>query len=249
MARKSGPNEQSRERSRAQLLQAGADLLLDQALQNPFATLRLRALCAKAGLSTGAFYVHWPTLQEYYDDLARHLTEEDEAAFQSDFAALQDIAEAASGGSALAAISELAENDLRLLVANPLWDAMELVALTWGRTHFREQLRQGYQTIDRTTGHIYGTALTKHGREPRLPLDWDSIGAILQGLAEGLGLRHKADATAPSPRPAAALYATAAAAILAVLTRPSHDPATVDAALTTLLQPQAPSERGEPATS
>jgi AcrR family transcriptional regulator len=237
MARKSGSNEQSRERSKAQLLQAGADLLLDQALQNPFATLRLRSLCAKAHMSTGAFYVHWATLEEYYDELARHLTEEDELAFQADFATLTGIAESDNGDSALAAIQELAETDLSLLVANPLWDAMELVALTWGRTHFRDQLQQGYQTIDRTTGHIYGTALSRYGREPRPPMDWDSIGAILQGLAEGLGLRHKIDATAPSSKSAARLYATGAAAILAVLTRPGGDHTTADEALTRLLEP------------
>src|SRR6185437_9248219 len=113
MAKKSGSNEQSRERSRAKLLQAGADLLIDQATQNPFATLRLRSLCAKAGLSTGAFYVHWATLQEFYDDLARHLTEEDELAFQADFAALSDMAAASDGHDTLAAIQRLADNDFR----------------------------------------------------------------------------------------------------------------------------------------
>jgi len=237
VARKSGPNEQSRERSRARFLQAGADLLLDQALQNPFAALRLRPLCAKAGMSTGAFYVHWATLQNYYDDLARHLTEEDELAFQADFTALAGVAESGHEVGPLAAIRHLAEQDLGLLVSNPLWDAMELVALTWGRTHFRDQLQQGYQTIDRTTGHIYRTALSRHGREPRSPLDWEAIGAILQGLAEGLGLRHKVDGPAPPAQPAAALYGTAVAAILAVLTRPAQDDATVDVTLARLLEP------------
>jgi len=237
MAKKSGSNEQSRERSRAKLLQAGADLLIDQATQNPFATLRLRSLCAKAGLSTGAFYVHWATLQEFYDDLARHLTEEDELAFQADFAALSDMAAASDGHDTLAAIQRLADNDFRLLTANPLWDAMELVSLTWGRTHYQDQLRRGYQTIDRTTGQIYGTALAAPGREPRPPLSWDTIGAMLQGLAEGLGLRHKIDpaAATPSSQSAASLYATAATALLAVLTCPAGDRQTVDETLRSLL--------------
>ena len=76
MPRKTGPNDAARERSRAQLLQAGADLMLDQATQNPFAALRLRRLCEKAGLSTGAFYVHWATMEQYYDDLAEHLVQQ-----------------------------------------------------------------------------------------------------------------------------------------------------------------------------
>lgn len=33
---------------------------------------------------------------------------------------------------------------------------MELVALTWGRTQFRDQVVGGYGTIDPRTGEIYG---------------------------------------------------------------------------------------------
>jgi AcrR family transcriptional regulator len=225
MARKAGSNEASRERSRAQLLQAGAELLLDRVAQNPFAALRLRALCQRAGLSTGAFYVHWATLEEYYTELAKHLTEEDELAFKADFDHLADLAEQDAEPDALAAITRLAEQDLRLLAANPLWDAMELVSLTWGRTHFRDQLASGYATIDHRTGEIYGAVLAKRGRQPRPPLDWDGIGAVLQALAEGFGLRHKADPAVapPSAESAFDLYAVAAAAVLAVLTRPAGD--------------------------
>jgi AcrR family transcriptional regulator len=243
MARKAGSNEESRERSRAQLLQAGAELLLDRVAQNPFGVLRLRALCRQAGLSTGAFYVHWATLEEYYTELARHLTEEDELAFKADFDSLAGLAEQDADPDALAAITRLAERDLQLLTANPLWDAMELVSLTWGRTNFRDQLVGGYATIDHRTGEIYGAALAKRGREPRPPLDWDAIGAVLQALAEGLGLRHKIDPAAapPSAESAVELYAVAAAAVLAVLTRPAGDGgATVHEAIRGLLNAPAP---------
>ena len=127
---------------------------MEQALHNPFAALRLHSLCERAGLSTGAFYVHWASLGEYYEDLARHLTEEDELAFRADLASLAEVAEKSTGQDALATIADLAERDLQLLVSNPFWDAMELVALTWGRTHFQNQLRRGYETIDRSTGRI-----------------------------------------------------------------------------------------------
>src|SRR5215471_3866629 len=120
--------------------------MLDQAVQNPFAALRLRRLCEKAGLSTGAFYVHWATMGEYYNDLAEHLTEGNELGFEADFARLSDLAGNDACQDAGAAVAQLAKRDLELLVANPLWDAMELVALTWGRTRFRDDLKQGYAT-------------------------------------------------------------------------------------------------------
>ena len=237
MPRKAGPNEEARERSRAQLLHAGADLMLDQAKQNPFATLRLRRLCEKAGLSTGAFYVHWATMEDYYNDLAEHLTESDERRFKADFASLSDLADKSAHQDAVAAMAQLAKRDLELLVGNPLWDAMELVALTWGRTRFRDELKQGYATIDRSTGQIYGSALAKRSREPRPPLDWDGIGAILQALVEGFGLRYKIDPAVPlsSPDPAFDLYAMAVVAVLAVLTRPAADDAGTDETIQGLL--------------
>jgi AcrR family transcriptional regulator len=211
--------------------------MFDQAKQNPFAALRLRRICEKAGLSTGAFYVHWATIEEYYKDLAEYLTEGNELGFQADFASLSELAETDADQCAATAITHLAKRDLELVVGNPLWDAMELVNLTWGRTHSREDIKQGYATIDRVTGQIYGSALAKRSREPRPPLDWDGIGAILQALVEGFGLRYKIDPAVPlsSPEPAFDLYAMAVAAVLAVLTRPVGDDTNTGASISGLL--------------
>ena len=237
MPRKTGPNDAARERSRAQLLQAGADLMLDQATQNPFAALRLRRLCEKAGLSTGAFYVHWATMEQYHDDLAEHLTQDREQAYQADFASLSDLAGNCAGQDAAAAVARIAKRDLETVVGNPLWDAMELVNLTWGRTRFPDELKRAYATIDRATGQIYGSVLANHRREPRPPLDWDGIGAIIQALVDGFGLRYKIDPAVPlsSPEPAFDLYAIAVAAVLAVLTRPAGDDASTDETVQGLL--------------
>jgi len=235
--RKTGPNDEARERSRAQLLQAGADLMLDQATQNPFAALRLRRLCEKAGLSTGAFYVHWATMEQYYDDLAEHLTQDRELAYQADFASLSDLAGKCAGQDAAAAVARLAKRDLETVIGNPLWDAMELVNLTWGHTRSPDELKRAYATIDRATGQIYGSVLANHRREPRPPLDWDGIGAVIQALVDGFGLRYKIDPAVPlsSPEPAFDLYAIAVAAVLAVLTRPAGDDASTDETVQGLL--------------
>jgi AcrR family transcriptional regulator len=237
MPRKAGPNDEARERSRAQLLQAGADLMLDQATQNPFAALRLRRLCEKAGLSTGAFYVHWATMEQYCNDLAGHLTQDRELAYQADFASLSDLAGKCAGQDAAAAVARLAKRDLETVVGNPLWDAMELVNLTWGRTRFPDELKRAYATIDRATGQIYGSAFAERRREPRPPLDWDGIGAVIQALVDGFGLRYKIDPAVPlsSPEPAFDLYAIAVAAVLAVLTRPAGDDASTDETIQDLL--------------
>jgi AcrR family transcriptional regulator len=233
---KLGKNEEARERSRAALLQAGADLLIENALRNPFAALRLRGICGRAGYSTGAFYLHWANIDDYYNDLGELLAADD--VFDEDFAVLKETAESGAEVSTLTAIARVADRDLQLLVDNPLYDAMELLNVTWGRTKFREQFAHGYKVFDHDTGQLYGRILADRGREPRPPLDWDRIGAILQALLEGFTLRRKVDPAAVSYSSESDLgpYATAIAAVLAVATRQVGDDAGLDEAIQGLLE-------------
>lgn len=243
MSPKIGKNDEARRRSRAALLQAGADLLVESALRNPFAALRLRGICERAGYSTGAFYLHWANVDDYHNDLAELLAADD--TFDDDLDALMKAVESSAQASALTAIAQVADRDLQLLVGNPLYDAAELLNVTWGRSRFNKQIAHGYRVFDHDTGQVYGTILTKRGREPRPPLDWDSIGAILQAFLEGFTLRHKADPAAVPLSTESDLgpYAIAVAAVLAVVTRPAGDNASLDEAIQDLLGP------GNPATS
>jgi AcrR family transcriptional regulator len=234
MSPKVGKNDEARERSRAALLQAGADLLVENASRDPFAALRLRGICERAGYSTGAFYLHWRKLDQYYNALAKHLADE---GYDDDFAALKEVAKRSAEASALTAITRVADRDFQLLLDNTTQDAMELLNVTWGRTHFQPEMARAYERIDHSTGQAYGMIFAKRGREPRPPLDWDRIGAMLQGMIEGLGLRHKIDpeAVPQSSESEFGLYATAVAALLAVLTRPIGDDTDLSEALQALL--------------
>jgi len=240
MSPKIGKNEEARQRSRAALLQAGADLLVESVLRNPFAALRLRGICERAGYSTGAFYLHWANVDDYYNDLAELLAADD--SFDDDMAALKEVSENSAGASALAAITRVADRDLQLLADNPLYDAMELLNVTWGRSRFRPQMAHGYKVFDHDIGEVYGAILTERGREPRPPLDWDSIGAILQALIEGFALRYKVDPTAvpQSSGSGLGMYATAVAAVLAVTTRPVGADTSLNEAIQALLDVTGP---------
>ena len=236
MSPKMGKNDEARERSRRALLQAGAGLMVENASRNPFASLRLRGICERAGDSTGAFYLHWDNLEEYYTTLAKHLAA-DEEAFEADFDELEEVAERNSEAAPLTAITRVADRDFELLLGSRSWDAMELLNITWGRTRLQAEMTHGYQLLDRSTGQAYAAIFARRGREPRPPFDWDRIGAIIQGVIEGLGLRYKID---PAAVPQSAdsdpgLYATTVAALLAVLTRPAGDDASVYDAIQAIL--------------
>ena len=241
---KAGPNDQARARTREALLQAGADMLVEGVEREPFAALRLRAICKRADYSTGAFYLHWSDLASYKSDLAQLLAADD--AFDNDMAVLEQVGQACTEDSSLTTIARVADRDLELLLDNPLYDAMELLEVTWGRGPGRDQMAHGYKVSDRDIGRVYGTILARRGREPRLPLDWDRIGAMLQALIEGFTLRHRVDPAAgtQSSESDLGLYSTAVAAVLAVVTRPAGDDATfgetVEALLNGPVRPPVP---------
>lgn len=234
MSPKIGKNEESRERSRAALLQAGADLMVEGVVRNPFASLRLRAICERANYSTGAFYLHWANLDEYHNDLAEKLAADDK--FDAEMADLKEVGERNTEASTLTAITRVADRDLQILVSDSLYDAMELLITTWGRTRFNEQAIRAYREFDRGIGETYGTILAKRGREPRPPLDWDRIGELLQSLIEGFTLRYKVDPAAVAYSKGSDLgpFATAVAAVLAVVTRPIGDEASLGEAMQSL---------------
>src|SRR5262245_21680137 len=129
---KSGTNAQSLARSRTALLRAGADLLVEEQMRNPFASLRVRAICERAGYATGAFYQHWDTADDFQHDLAEYLAAVE--TFDEGLAALLQAVEDSAGADALTAIAHVADLDLGLLVKMPLYDAMELLNVTWART-------------------------------------------------------------------------------------------------------------------
>jgi len=226
-SRKAGrTHAEARERTRQALFRAGAEMLTEAAARDPFAAIHVRELCERADYSTGAFYAHWPNARAFYDELSDYFMAHVLAA---DFDELKSRARLAAQQPGAAGVLALADEDLAVLLANPHWDAVELLNLTLARTTHREAASAGYREIDALTGETYALALERLGREPRPPLDWPQIGAALQALVEGFGFRAKVD---PEPiglagpeQPSRAdartsLYAYSVAALLAAFTQP-----------------------------
>jgi AcrR family transcriptional regulator len=240
VSRKAGKtHEEARERTREALFRAGAEMLTETAVRNPFAGIRIRELCDRAEYSTGAFYAHWPNAQAFYEELSDHFMGE---VLADDLETLQRTDAGAHGADALL---ELAEADLRLLLENPHWDAVELLNLTIARTTHRDAAVRGYRAIDVLTGETYRSVLERAGREPRPPLSWEQIGVALQALVEGFGLRGKVDAPALEVKGLEhpGLYAQAVAALLVTFTRPRGENRELEQTLTQELGPPAGSTR------
>jgi len=223
VSRKAGKtHEEARERTREALFRAGAAMLTETAARNPFAAIRIRELCERAEYSTGAFYAHWPNAQAFYQELSDHFMGE---VLVEDFDELQSRAREGAERPGADAVLELAELDLRVLLGNPHWDAVELLNLTLARTTEREPAVRGYRALDALTGQTYQLLMEPLGREPRPPLTWEGIGIVLQALVEGFGFRAKVDSDPLELSGLAhpSLYAQTVAAVLASLTRPRGD--------------------------
>jgi AcrR family transcriptional regulator len=227
MAKRQGKtNAEASATTREALLAAGATAFIEeQAASHPFRGLTIRAVCERAGYSTGAFYAHWTNVTAYYEDLGRLLLGPDEDLFKADFEGLEKVARELSQRNIVEGLLGLGDVDFELLLKNPLWDAMPIVSATWGRSKLQSEAALGYSAIDTTTMEVYGDFLAAHGRAVRAPLTPQLIGSLLQALIEGLGLRAKIDPESTSWPTAEAdsLYAIGAACLLAVLTRADDD--------------------------
>ena len=191
---------------------------------HPFAALRVRDICDRAGFSTGAFYLHWGSVEDYFDALSDYFLAQDSEMFGADFATTARIARETPIADPLAALRRVASADFEALITNEQWDAVELFLMTWGRTRFRKKALRGYHEVDRITAETCGVLLERIGRQPREPFTLQQVASLLQALAEGLGLRHRVDpetldATHRSQRDAR-LPAMGIACLITVMPRP-----------------------------
>lgn len=157
-------NAEASASSRSALIKAGAAIFLEETTKNPFASLKTRAICERAGYSTGAFYVHWPEIDSYYLELGRFLLAADGGTdlVTSDFLALADEANMAASRGVVDGVLGFADRDFDLLLSNALWEAMPLITATWGRTRLRDDAAHGYRKIDDLTADVYLGVLRRH---------------------------------------------------------------------------------------
>ncbi len=235
-------NKQAKEDSERELLAAGLDELVSAERVNPMSHLKVRIVCDRAGRTSGAFYMHWPGgIDEYRMALGELLLGE-VAGMDEELTELRDIAREASGlPTALSAITEVAEADLRLLLENETWDTVELLTLAWGRDpeRLREAAATGYLAADHLTAGAYDVVLEAFGREPRDPFTSHQIAAVLQAFIEGFGLRVKVEPEVMGGEEhAGRIYALGVAALLAAMTTARGDSDDVSETLTKALGAQ-----------
>jgi AcrR family transcriptional regulator len=175
--------------TRAALLEAGAALLREEPVGTVLSQIKAPVVARRAGRTTGAFYHHWTSQDDYQRDLLAYAL--DPARIPSTTEAVATI-----GGGLQRGIP--AEELLRSAAAGlfasvqadpyvPLWTAL------WARQGSDETvhalLLEHYRTLTRQLLPLYDALLAAIGRRLREPFTPETFAVTITAVVQGLALR------------------------------------------------------------
>jgi AcrR family transcriptional regulator len=248
-----GPNAETRRRTRKRLLDAGAAEFLESPSTSPIDRISLVAVARRAGVSRNGLAWHWRTRQEFCRDLVAYLMVSSDI-FLEDFATIKREAKRTANLPFFEALANTATVDLGTLSNNSAWRAMEILVVghSVNDPELLSAAREAYKEVDASTWQLYGEIIERSGRRPRPPFTEESIGAVLQALVEGSGIRQLLDDQMTAPDQLGrqnggfGAYALTVAALLSIFTCPNNDSDERDVAavVNSLVASSPPRKRG-----
>lgn len=215
---------------RAELIEAGISLLMQQQFQDLLASVETRTIVDEVGVTTGSFFHHFRNRSHFAAAVADSYTSQ----WTERVARLARAATSANERQGLAGLRPAASEEWAGLVADGSLPALQ--HLFWGvrasalsdetaRTA-GDVLRQGYDALTETVEATYMEGLRLMGREMLPPFTSHDCTVIMTAFAEGLQMRYGVDPDAVRDD----LYADTISAILLGITRPVVQPSDVAAA-------------------
>lgn len=192
-----GPGRPRRRRSpeetRRELLTAGLGILVDDPAEHAFDHLKAGRVASAAGRTTGAFFHHWSSQDDYVLDLI-------DFAFQPERSStlllverymVEALMEGHPLGEVLARACELAldhlPEDPQMVIENLLWKR----AVT--DRDFGRWLLERFHRMDGEGARIFAGLLELADRRPRPPFTAETISVLLPALIQSVALRHLID--------------------------------------------------------
>lgn len=213
------------EATRARLLDAGLEALREEPAERLFERLQARAVSARAGVSTGAFYHHFDGQDSYVEALLEYSLAKDpnppfavgSADFERRVKEGASFAEAFIGG---------AGEMMRWQESRNATFALQMAV--WSRAHrdleATRRLERMYRQVDEETASYYELMLDPLGIEIRPPFSVVDLASTFSAVFEGLSLRRPVrPSTVPDDRLGMVLLAS-----LALMTRPPDDDRAAD---------------------
>lgn len=179
--------------TRADLLEAGAELLRDQPVGSILNQVKATEVARRAGRTIGAFYHHWRDQDAYHRDLIEYVLSPER--LPSTAAATTSVLADIDDGVLM---EELVRRGCRAnfeaLRSSPF---IPLFHALWSKQgtdeHIREVLRRHYRAITDQLVPVYSAFFASQNIEPRPPFTVETFAVTLIALAEGLTVRHAVD--------------------------------------------------------
>lgn len=186
--------------------------------------LRAADVAARAGLTTGAFYNHWPNRESFLEDfLGYALSPERSPTMETvieTFAANSDL-------PLLEQIRELATVDIDTISSNPAFAIQtHLWSLMRGRADIGVLMEEMYAAFRTPIIPVYEAMLVSMRRELRPPFTMEQFSNFMVAMAEGLTMQAVAGGEhGPDPD----LMAWTIMAVLPTMSRPIGDDTDLEA--------------------
>jgi AcrR family transcriptional regulator len=194
-------------------------LLADDPAAGALGHLKAGRVAAEAGRTTGAFFHHWASQEDYVLDLIDYGFRPEQAeslgAVQADLAAA--LEEGKEVGDALLSACRTA---LDSIAVEPQ-TAMEF--LMWKRAstdpEFGAWVAERYRDLDAAGAPLFTDLIALTGRQVRPPFTVETAAALVTAVAHGLVLRHAVERQTYPPD----ILGWVVMALLPLITAPSED--------------------------
>ncbi|MFT4294138.1 MAG: hypothetical protein QM582_01865 [Micropruina sp.] len=183
----------SPEDTRRALLAAGLDILVDDPAEHAFDHLKATRVAAAAGRTTGAFFHHWPSQDDYVLDLI-------DFAFQPEQSTTLPLVERFVAEELMAGhpLGDVLARACELTLEHLPGDPQTIIEyLLWKRAvtdrEFGRWLMERFHRLDGEGAQTFARLLELADRRPRPPFTAETVSVMLPALIQSVALRHLVD--------------------------------------------------------
>jgi AcrR family transcriptional regulator len=172
--------------TRGRLLSAGVELMLERPIGTGLSHVKATEVSRRAGLSHGAFYHHWPSQEDFQEELFEHIlglgrNADEVASFMARMAEVDQDEPAESIRRAMN--SSFGEVDL---IPWRLWVAL----VARNDPGIDERLGERYRSVSEAYIPNVEAVFDELGLRTRAPIDVERLVILVDALWEGLALRR-----------------------------------------------------------
>ncbi len=181
----------SREQTRRQFLDVGAELLLEEGVTTAF-DIKLANACKKLNVTTGAAYQIWRRQEDYQLDLMLHIVSNLD--WTAEFVA-GAVTDALTGLSNPAEIIKAAgQAYFDMLVSSPEFYLMlRLWSIREPQPELAAAMKDSYRNVQQGLNEIFEMSLVAFDHELKPGYTIDDMSVAATAISEGFALRHHFD--------------------------------------------------------